>query len=199
MKTDDLLQYAIDHELLKSPSFIDTPFRQLHRDTKPLKLYARNDARPFYIQKALVESCYSEALTSFSRWLLRQDLVQPYRQRTQMALAQAWKFGAEFHLTKFQNEVMHELVKALDGNYAKEDAVREAYTGAQHTLLRQLFIKHLAHDYVQGQEVYPDLRTMGDCGGFDGTEFYKDLSMAMWESATTGGHTPAAGEYLVEE
>ena len=159
------------------------------------------DAQVYYVQKTflasvspkLAEHCHQQptnldiskvALHIFLTWLITRDNDGIKEVGgSQMALAQAWNFGAQYDMPDFQDAVMRQLVCCLSAvDYVSPDAAREAYaTIACGTRLQRALIAQLAIDMRRSDHAWPRNYFTDHC--LQGVpEFLLDLTEAMREA-----------------
>lgn len=148
-------------------------------DAEPLKIQAKEpNAVVYQVQKTLLasvstklaEDCRQqpaklnvseEALYIFLAWLLSRrnidEIDEVGSSSSQLSLAQAWNFGAQYDMPDFQDALMHYVVSLLSSDYVEPDAVAEAYaTTERGTKLQRVFIAQLAIDVRRGgSHVWP--------------------------------------------
>lgn len=182
--------------------------RQLQSNETLLKITTLNAGRPcFYVQKTLlsgvseklVSSLYTvsgttymdcgtyDVLKTFLGWLVSRRVEGG----TQMSLVEAWRFGARYSMSAFQNDLMRRLVEILHSSPVDPYAVRVAYYTMQYSvphtidtrevlkLLRQALVVQIAHQASKRSEHTIDRNDFGKRKLMTVAEFQEDLSHAV--------------------
>lgn len=179
----------------------------LTSNAKPLMIQAiESNAQVYYVQKTflasvstkLAERCCQqptklaiseEALCIFLAWLISRNADEiDELGSSQVSLAQAWNFGAQYDMPGFQDAVMHQLASCLSGDSVSPDAVVVAYaTTRRGTKLQSAFIAQLAIDMRRGGAHAWDRTTFTDYRLEEVMGFFLDLTDAMCDAEGNAG------------
>jgi hypothetical protein len=152
-----------------------------------------NGVRPYCDQPS------DDAFRIFLEWLLYRKIDKDLG--SQLTLAKAWNFGAQYDIPAFQDAVMHRVSSLLSSEEIVPDAVLEAYKVTERrTLLQAVFIANLASDMRSGKS-YAWRRGVFETYGLEKVRgFYLDLTEAtcpVGDDAENGLPSINPADYLL--